>query len=79
MYCVSAPKSCKTRIYNYFFIDMNQDISPKELRHKIRKGEFTSNTSGYSRGFVQGNLCVLPADYAGEFLQFCQSNPNLAR
>jgi len=54
---------------------MNQDISPLELRHKIRSGEFTTNTSGYSPGFVQGNLCILPADYANEFLQFCQSNP----
>jgi uncharacterized protein YcsI (UPF0317 family) len=54
---------------------MNQDISPVELRHKIRSGDFTSNTSGYSSGFVQGNLCILPADYANEFLQFCQSNP----
>ena len=54
---------------------MNQNISPLELRHKIRSGEFTGNTSGYSRGFVQGNLCILPADYANEFLQFCQANP----
>ncbi len=54
---------------------MNQNISPLELRRKIRDREFTTNTSGYSRGYVQGNLCVLPADYAGEFLQFCQSNP----
>ena len=54
---------------------MNQDISPIELRHQIRSGAFTSNTSGYSKGYVQGNLCILPADWAGEFLQFCQSNP----
>jgi uncharacterized protein YcsI (UPF0317 family) len=54
---------------------MQQDITPAELRARIRSGEFTGNTSGYSRGFVQGNLCILPADYAGEFLQFCQSNP----
>ena len=54
---------------------MNQDITPLELRHKIRSGEFTSNTSGYSPGYVQGNLCILPADYANEFLQFCQANP----
>ena len=54
---------------------MNKDISPLELRHKIRNGEFTSNTSGYARGYVQGNLCILPADYANEFLQFCQANP----
>ncbi len=24
---------------------------------------------------MQGNLCILPADWAGEFLQFCQLNP----
>jgi uncharacterized protein YcsI (UPF0317 family) len=54
---------------------MKKNISPLKLRHKIRSGEFTGNTSGYSRGFVQGNLCILPADYANEFLQFCQSNP----
>lgn len=54
---------------------MNQNISPLQLRHMIRSGKFTSNTSGYSRGFVQGNLCVLPADWANEFLQFCQANP----
>jgi len=54
---------------------MNQDISPLELRKQIRSGAFTGNTSGYSKGYVQGNLCVLPADWANDFLQFCQSNP----
>ena len=54
---------------------MDQNISPLELRRKIRSGEFNTNTSGYARGFVQGNLCILPADYATEFLQFCQANP----
>lgn len=54
---------------------MKQNISPLELRQKIRSGEFTGNTSGYSKGYVQGNLCILPADWASEFLQFCQANP----
>ncbi len=54
---------------------MDQHITPLELRQLIRAGEFTTNTSGYARGFVQGNLCILPADYAGEFLQFCTFNP----
>jgi uncharacterized protein YcsI (UPF0317 family) len=54
---------------------MKQDISPLELRRQIRAGDFTGNTSGYSKGFVQGNLCVLPADWANDFLQFCQLNP----
>ncbi len=54
---------------------MDQNITPQELRQLVRAGEFTSNTSGYARGYVQGNLCILPADYAGEFLQFCTLNP----
>lgn len=54
---------------------MNQNMTPLQLRHKIRAGEFTGNTSGYSRGFVQGNLCILPADWANDFLQFCTANP----
>lgn len=54
---------------------MNQDISPANLRQAIRNGEFTGNTSGYSPGFVQCNLAILPADWANDFLRFCQSNP----
>jgi len=54
---------------------MNQDISPAALRQAIRTGEFTGNTSGYSPGFVQCNLAILPADWANDFLRFCQANP----
>ena len=54
---------------------MNQDISPAALRQAIRAGEFSGNTSGYSPGFVQCNLTILPADWANDFLRFCQSNP----
>ncbi|WP_432695670.1 putative hydro-lyase [Marinobacterium sp. YM272] len=50
-------------------------LSPYQLRQQIRSGEFSSNTSGYCAGFVQGNLAILPADYADEFLKFCQFNP----
>ena len=54
---------------------MNQDISPADLRQAIRNGDFTGNTSGFSPGFVQCNLAILPADWAADFLRFCQSNP----
>ncbi len=56
-------------------MSITSSISPVELRRAIRAGEFSGNTSGYSPGFVQGNLCILPSDWAAEFLQFCQSNP----
>lgn len=54
---------------------MSIDISPAALRQQIRSGEFTGNTSGFSQGFVQGNLAIMPAEWASEFLQFCQLNP----
>ena len=54
---------------------MDTNISPYDLRQLIRSGEFTQNTSGYSQGFVQGNLAILPREWAHEFLQFCQLNP----
>jgi len=54
---------------------MDLNIAPAALRQAIRRGEFTGNTSGYSPGFVQGNLAIMPAEWANEFLQFCQRNP----
>ena len=54
---------------------MNAQITPLELRQKIRSGEHTGNTSGFCPGFVQCNMVILPKDWANEFLQFCQKNP----
>ncbi len=45
------------------------------LRQQIRMGNFTNNTSGFAPGCVQGNIVILPKDWAGDFLQFCQFNP----
>ncbi|AWL13112.1 UPF0317 protein [Saliniradius amylolyticus] len=49
--------------------------SAAQVREQIRRGEITGNTSGLAPGFVQCNLVVLPADYANDFLRFCQRNP----
>ncbi|MBY4677707.1 putative hydro-lyase [Marinobacterium arenosum] len=54
---------------------MDLKMSPRELRQKIRSGDFTGNTSGYCQGFVQGNLAIMPREWANEFLLFCQLNP----
>jgi len=54
---------------------MSTDISPLELRQRIRSGEHRGNTSGYAGGFVQCNLAIMPRDWAFEFFQFCQMNP----
>jgi uncharacterized protein YcsI (UPF0317 family) len=49
--------------------------TPEQLRERIRSGEHTGNTSGLAPGFVQCNIVILPADWAADFLKFCQLNP----
>lgn len=51
------------------------EITPAELRQRIRSGEHTGNTSGFCAGFVQCNMVILPKDWAHDFLQFAQKNP----
>jgi uncharacterized protein YcsI (UPF0317 family) len=46
-----------------------------EARLMIRRGDLTGPTAGVAPGFVQGNLAILPAALAGDFLRFCQLNP----
>lgn len=50
-------------------------MTPAATRAMIRRGELNSNTSGLCPGFVQCNLVILPADWAEDFLRFCQLNP----
>ncbi len=50
-------------------------LSPFQLRARIRSGGHKGHPSGYCAGFVQANVAILPRDWAGEFLQFCQFNP----
>ena len=49
--------------------------SPEEMRRIIRTGAWTEPTAGLCRGHVQANMAILPADWAFEFLLFCQRNP----
>jgi uncharacterized protein YcsI (UPF0317 family) len=49
--------------------------TPVEARRLIRSGAHTGHTAGFAPGHVQGNLCILPADYAQEFYAYCQRNP----
>ncbi len=44
-------------------------------RAPIRAGIHTGQTAGLAPGHVQGNLVILPADWANDFLRFCQANP----
>ncbi len=47
----------------------------QQARRDIRGGRHRGHTGGMAPGYVQGNLCILPADYAMEFAAFCQRNP----
>jgi uncharacterized protein YcsI (UPF0317 family) len=48
---------------------------PRDVRRAIRAGEHRAHTAGLARGYVQGNVCILPRDYAEEFRAFCERNP----
>jgi uncharacterized protein YcsI (UPF0317 family) len=49
--------------------------SPQAARLAARAGELRGNTAGVAYGFVQGNVAILPRDWAYEFERFCQRNP----
>jgi uncharacterized protein YcsI (UPF0317 family) len=49
--------------------------SPVDLRLSCREGTFQGQTAGQSPGYAQANLCILPKEYAFDFLLFCQRNP----
>jgi uncharacterized protein YcsI (UPF0317 family) len=48
---------------------------PREVRRAIRSRRHTGHTAGLAPGRVQGNLCILPREYADEFREFCERNP----
>jgi uncharacterized protein YcsI (UPF0317 family) len=46
-----------------------------DVRLAARDGGFCGHTTGLAHGFVQGNLAILPRDWADDFLRFCTANP----
>lgn len=48
---------------------------PRQVRRAIREGRHKSHTAGLAPGHVQGNVCILPREYADEFRAFCERNP----
>ena len=46
-----------------------------ESRAAARTGRLDRHTSGIAMGNVQGNVVILPAQLANDFLRFCQRNP----
>ena len=48
---------------------------PREVRRAIRERRHAGHTAGLAPGYVQGNVCILPGEYAEEFRVFCERNP----
>ena len=50
-------------------------VQPREIRRAIRAGRHRGHTAGLAPGYVQGNVCILPREYADDFRLFCERNP----
>lgn len=48
---------------------------PAAARRAFRTGAYSGQTGGLAPGYTQGNLAILPADLAMDFLRYCQRNP----
>ncbi len=55
------------------FADMRR-MPLAEARQAIREGRYRGQTAGIGLGRLQGNLAILPADYALDFFRYCQRN-----
>jgi len=47
----------------------------RAARKEIRSGAFARTTANVAMGAVQGNVVILPADWAADFQRFCYLNP----
>jgi uncharacterized protein YcsI (UPF0317 family) len=50
-------------------------LTPQQIRHCIREGQWRRVTSGLAPGYTQANLAIVPRELAYDFLLFCQRNP----
>lgn len=50
-------------------------MRPQDVKKLIREGKIDFQTSGMCNGYAQANLCILPKEYAFDFLLFCMRNP----
>lgn len=49
-------------------------LESQRVRADIRAGRITGTSRGLAHGFVQCNLAILPAEFAYDFLLYCQRN-----
>ena len=51
-----------------------EKLYPRELRLRIRRGEWAKPTAGLAMGYAQANVVILPYRYAFDFFLFCHRN-----
>ena len=51
------------------------DLSPAQVRARIRAGEIDFPTAGMCRGYAQANLVILPPECAPDFREYARLNP----
>ena len=56
-------------------LNSSRSALARALRAQARAGTLTGHTAGLAPDLVQGNLMILPAEHAADFLLFCQRNP----
>ena len=56
-----------------------ETLTPWELRKRIRSGDHQTTTAGWALGHLQGNLVILPADWALDFAIFCVKTPPVVK
>ncbi len=54
---------------------MKSTNAPSKVRRLCRRGKLTGSTAEVAPGYVQANLCVVPAAAAADFRRFCRLNP----
>ena len=50
-------------------------MTAAEARSHFRAGKYMGHTAGIAPGMLQGNVVILPAEYALDFARYCQRNP----
>jgi uncharacterized protein YcsI (UPF0317 family) len=68
----ASSKADRTPYLNRYHPGM---VHPREARLAIRSGQHRKHTAGVAPGYVQGNVCILPREYAADFAAFCKANP----
>lgn len=65
----STAEMIRSTLYDFDLSD------PYACRQAIRAGKAPGVTTNMAPGHVQGNLAILPAEHAEDFLRFCMRNP----